>query len=112
VPLLHLSPGNAFVHEKLGGVVMNSGLTVAVLAILAFSAGDVLAAGDAAAGESRAAACAACHQPGAFAGKSEAVLTARIQAIAAGKSAHPPLGSLSADDVANIAAFYAATTTD
>ncbi|MDH5276398.1 MAG: hypothetical protein OEW88_08240 [Gammaproteobacteria bacterium] len=80
-----------------------------VLSLLTGACGQPVAnaAGDAAAGETKAAACLGCHQALAFAGKDQATVAARIQAIAAGKVAHPPVGKLSADDVANLAAFYA-----
>lgn len=93
---------------------MNHHIVLAAVVVLASAcggpgatnAGDA-AAGDAAAGKARAAACVGCHQPGSFPGKSAAELVAAINAIVAGKAKHPPVGELSAEDVANIAAFYA-----
>jgi mono/diheme cytochrome c family protein len=84
----------------------NVALTTGLMAL--FGASSALAAGDAAAGKAAASACVACHQPGSFAGKSEDALVTGIQSIVAGKAAHPPVGKLSAEDIANIAAFYAA----
>ena len=71
---------------------MNYGYTLAALTLLVAACGGsgALAAGDVAAG------------------KSEAALGTALQAIVAGKSAHSPVGKLSALDVANIVAFYAA----
>ena len=91
---------------------MNYRITLAVVVLVAACDGSVAAAGDAAAGKTRAAACIGCHQPGSFAGKPEAALATRIEAVAAGKTAHPPVGKLSAEDVANIAAFYATAPRD
>ncbi len=90
---------------------MNDRFRLAVTVGLAALAGasGALAAGDVAAGKEAAAACIACHQPGAFAGKSEAALGTAIQAVVAGKSGHPTVGKLSALDIANIAAFYASS---
>ena len=84
---------------------------VMIAALLISLAAPAVTAGDAAGGESKAAACVACHQPGSFAGRSEADLRIGIQAIATGKSPHPPVGKLSAEDIASIAAFYAAPAT-
>jgi len=79
--------------------------------LISFAGTATLAAGNAAVGENKAAACLACHQPGSFTGQSEADLSNGIKAIVAGRSPHPPVGKLSAEDIASIAAFYAAAAT-
>lgn len=83
-----------------------------VALLISLAATTAMAEADATGGESKAAACLTCHQPGAFAGRSADELGSRIGAIAAGKSSHPPVGKLSAEDIASIAAFYAAATPD
>ena len=91
---------------------MNYRITLVAVELAAACGGSVTAAGDAAAGKTRAAACIGCHQPGSFAGTPEAALATRIEAVVAGKKTHPPVGKLSAEDMANIAAFYATATPD
>ncbi len=88
---------------------MNHLSRLAALSVLALalSSPAAIAAGDAAAGKAKAASCVACHQPGSFPGKSEAAIAAGIKAIVEGKAAHPPVGQPSAQDIADMAAFFA-----
>jgi cytochrome c553 len=82
---------------------------LAPLAALGILAGNgAMAAGDAAAGQTKAAACLKCHKADAFAGLDEATIVGAIDTVASGKKPHPPVGSPSAQDVADIAAFFAA----
>jgi len=83
-----------------------------VVLLISLAGTVAMAAGDTASSESKAAACLACHQPGSFAGRSEADLGSGIAAIAAGRLPHPPIGKLSAEDIASIAAFYAGAAPD
>lgn len=76
-------------------------LTAACLA-----ASAVGAAGDPDAGRSKAEACLICHAAASFAGQEEAAIEAKIDAIAASDQPHPPL-DLSAEDIRDVAAFYA-----
>ena len=64
--------------------------------------------GDAAAGEQKVAACTACHSASDFAGLSESDIVGAINKVAAPDSGHPPVGDVSAQDVADLAAFLAA----
>lgn len=87
--------------------------------ILLLVTGTAYAAGDAAAGKARAAACAGCHGANgqgvppnpALAGKSEAALVAAMQDYKSGKRANAVMkamtASLSDQDMANLAAYYA-----
>ncbi|HTV95546.1 MAG TPA: hypothetical protein VME42_06070 [Steroidobacteraceae bacterium] len=54
--------------------------------------------------------CAACHKVNRppYAGKSESQLETDIKGIVAGKIPHPKKLTLSADDIANVAAYIAA----
>ena len=61
--------------------------------------------GDAKAGEQKVAGCTGCHKAADFAGLDEAALTGAIKAVAAEGSGHPPVGSPSDQDIADIAAF-------
>ncbi len=49
--------------------------------------------------------CAACHKLKSYAGKSEAELQTEIKGIVAGTVTHPKKLTLSADDIANVAAY-------
>jgi len=63
-------------------------------------------AADVAAGQKTfAAVCAACHQLKSYAGKSEADLTTKLNAIVAGSVKHPKKLTLSATDIADVAAY-------
>jgi mono/diheme cytochrome c family protein len=66
-------------------------------------------AADSAAGQTTfAGTCAACHKLQSYAGKSEAELQTEIKGIVAGTVKHPKKLTLSADDVANVAAYISA----
>lgn len=65
--------------------------------------------GDAEAGQKKAGACAACHMAADFAGKSEATISEAIKTKGPGnKDMHPPVGELSDQDIADLAAHLAA----
>ncbi len=65
--------------------------------------------GDAKAGEQKAGTCAACHMPADFAGLSEAEIDEAIKTKGPGnKEKHPPIGELSDQDIADLAAHFAA----
>lgn len=49
--------------------------------------------------------CAACHKLQSYAGKSEAQLQTQITGIVGGTVKHPKKLTLSADDIANVAAY-------
>jgi len=51
--------------------------------------------------------CAACHKFQSYAGKSETELQTEISGIVAGTVKHPKKLTLSADDIANVAAYIA-----
>jgi cytochrome c553 len=89
--------GNVTAHR----ILFTRALTAAWL--VASAAG---AAGDPDAGRSKAEVCLMCHAAASFAGQDEAAIEARIQAIAASDQPHPPL-DLSAEDIRDVAAFYA-----
>ena len=90
-------------------------LTIASLSV----ALPAFAAGDAAAGKAKSAACAICHGPNGegtsmapkLAGKSAAELDQAMQDYKSGKKDNAMMksqaASLSADDIANLAAYYA-----
>lgn len=66
-------------------------------------------AADSAAGQTIfAGTCAACHKLKSYAGKSETELQTEISGIVAGTVKHPKKLTLSADDVANVAAYISA----
>jgi mono/diheme cytochrome c family protein len=65
-------------------------------------------AADSAAGQKTfAGTCAACHKFQSYAGKSETELQTEIKGIVAGTVTHPKKLTLSADDIANVAAYIA-----
>lgn len=81
------------------------------LASLAFAGGHEgeASGGDAAVGQKKAGTCAACHMPGDFAGQSEAAISEAIKTKGPGnKEMHPPVGELSDQDIADLAAHLAA----
>ena len=49
--------------------------------------------------------CASCHKLKSYAGKSDAELQTKLQAIVAGTTKHPKKLTLNADDIANVAAY-------
>ena len=80
-------------------------------AMLALLAGNTAMAGDdAMPGASKAAPCLACHKADAFAGLDQATIVDAINAVASGKKPHPPVGSPTSQDVADIAAYFASQT--
>jgi len=93
-------------------------LTVATVALMCF-ASPAYSAGDAAAGKAKSASCAMCHGPNGegtqmapkLAGKTAAQLDQAMQDYKAGKKDNAMMKSaaaaLSADDMANLAAYYA-----
>ena len=82
-------------------------ITLIALPFVAFS-GSALA-GDAAAGEAKAEICLDCHEPADFAGLSADEIAASIQKRLAGEEKHPAaIKEISAEDVPDIAAYFAA----
>jgi len=93
-------------------------LTALIAASLGF-AGAAHAAGDAAAGKAKAASCAMCHGPNGegtkmgpkLAGMAPAAFIKAMDAYKAGQGNNAMMkasaSSLSADDIANLAAYYA-----
>jgi len=93
-------------------------ITVTTLAISLGIVGAARAAGDAAAGKTRSAACAACHGPNgqgvppnpALAGKPEAQQVQALKDYKSGARANPIMkgiaASLSDQDMENLAAYY------
>ena len=94
-------------------------LTIAALAALSLNVQTAMA-GDAAAGKSRAAACAACHGANGIssneiwpnlAGQKETYLAAQIKAFRDGDRKNPMMAPMAAGlsdaDIANLAAYYA-----
>ena len=92
---------------------------LAVIVVLLATIGLAHAAGDAAAGKTKAASCAGCHGANGegngpnppLAGKTEAKFAQAIADYKSGKRANPAMktfaGQLSDADVANLAAYYA-----
>jgi cytochrome c553 len=90
-----------------------------ILGLIAFAGGPAAAAGDAAAGKIKAAACAGCHGANgqgvppnpALAGLSEAQFIQAIADYKSGKRNNPVMKALatplSSQDVENLAAYYA-----
>ena len=64
-------------------------------------------AGDAAAGKTKAEACADCHEAADFAGEDAAALEQSIKDVAAGKVKHKSKVEVSDADAADIAAYWA-----
>ena len=93
-------------------------LTVLTIGLMSFSV-PAYAAGDAAAGKAKSASCAMCHGPNGegtqmapkLAGKAAPQLDQAMQDYKAGKKDNAMMksatASLSADDMANLAAYYA-----
>ena len=94
-------------------------LTIAALAALSLNVQTAMA-GDAAAGKSRAAACAACHGANGIssneiwpnlAGQKETYLAAQLKAFRDGDRKNPMMAPMAAGlsdaDIANLAAYYA-----
>ncbi len=86
--------------------------TVKSLAVTVLLAGLVASipvhAADSAAGQATfTGTCAACHKLQSYAGKSETELQTEIKGIVAGTVKHPKKLTLSADDIANVAAYIA-----
>jgi cytochrome c553 len=92
---------------------------VAATVLLAFAAAPAFAAGDPAAGKTKASSCAGCHGANgegkasnpALAGKSEGDIVQALQDYKSGKRANPMMKTfatpLSEQDMANLGAFYA-----
>lgn len=77
------------------------------LASLALAGGE--SGGDAKAGSQKADICATCHMPADFAGLSETAIDEAIKTKGPGnKELHPPIGELSDQDIADLAAHLAA----
>lgn len=83
-------------------------LTVAAAAAALMLAFGSAQAGDAAAGEAKADACADCHDPEDFAGGDVAALTQAIMDVAGGATKHKAKVDVSEEDAADIAAYWAA----
>ena len=98
---------------------MKKALLIAAVMALSASVGTAQAAGDAAAGKTRAAGCSGCHGPNgegsgpnpALAGMAEAKLVAAMNDYKSGKRANPVMKNfatpLSDADIANLASYYA-----
>ena len=93
---------------------------IALISILLFASTSAMA-GDAAAGKSKSAICASCHGPSGvssnplwpnLAGQKEQYLAKQIKAFRDGERKDPMMApmvaALSDDDIANLAAYYAA----
>ena len=65
-------------------------------------------AGDATAGKDKAASCMGCHQADDFAGMEPAAITDAVRAVADGGVAHPGVGELSDQDIADVSAYFQA----
>ena len=79
------------------------------LALSLLCATGTAVAGDAAAGKAKAEkSCAECHEAGDWKGKSEAELQQKIGNVVAGKAKHPKKPELTAAEVSDIAAYWAA----
>jgi cytochrome c553 len=87
---------------------MKRNILVAVAAASTLVFAGPAFAGDAAAGKTKAEACAECHEPADFAGEDAATLEQSINDIVAGKAKHKPKLDTSAADAADIAAYWAA----
>lgn len=98
---------------------MNRILLIALIAGSLGLAGTAQAAGDAAAGKAKATSCGMCHGPGGegtqmgpkLAGEDAAKFIQAMNDYKAGKGDNAMMksqaGALSADDIANLAAYYA-----
>ena len=89
---------------------MKTPAIASITALMCISTG-VFAQGDAAKGEAAAAACGSCHTADklTLAGKDAAALTEAMTMIRGGDKAHPPvLNDLTEEDIANLAAYFAA----
>lgn len=81
---------------------------ITAASFLLIAAVGVQAGGDAAKGEAIFAdQCAECHYEDDFSGTDKAEIVAMTQAIVDGKTEHEDIGGLSAEDVANVAAYFA-----
>ena len=78
---------------------------ILIAVLLAYA--QVAAAGDAAAGESKAEGCAACHNAVvSLSGRGADAIAGQMKAIRSGDKDHPPgLADLSDEDIADIAAY-------
>ena len=74
---------------------------------LAFAGAHSDSGGDPAAGKAKAEPCLACHSGQAFAGLSAETIEGAINAVVAGETPHPDVGSPSAQDVRDMAVFFA-----
>lgn len=99
---------------------------VPALLVLAFASGNALAAGDPVKGQSKAAYCYGCHQiPGwrnayppygvpKLGGQHPDYIVAALKGYQSGERKHPTMhavaASLTEDDIANLAAYYGAST--
>jgi cytochrome c2 len=86
---------------------MNSLKLLAATAAATMLALGTAQAGDAAAGKTKAEACADCHEAADFAGEDLAALTQMIKDVAGGKSKHKAKITVSDADAADIAAYWA-----
>lgn len=82
--------------------------TLVIAAAMAACFSGAAFAGDAAAGKTKAAACADCHEPADFAGKSAADIEKSLKDIVAGKAKHKKKLTLPDADIQDIAAYFAA----
>jgi mono/diheme cytochrome c family protein len=86
---------------------MSAARFVAIAALLGCLVSSIsVQAADSAAGEKTfTGTCAACHKLKSYAGKSETELQTEITGIVGGTVKHPKKLTLSADDIANVAAY-------
>jgi cytochrome c553 len=88
---------------------MKSKLVALMIASGALAMSGAALAGDAAAGEKKAAMCMDCHEPAEdFAGLSADDISAKIKTIVSGQFKHQKKLTLSDADITDIAAFFAA----
>lgn len=98
---------------------MKLSLPIALAATLLLSSGSLIAAGDAAAGKSRSAACAGCHGANGIsaagiwpnlAGQKEMYLVSQLKAFRDGGRKNPMMSPMAAGlsdaDIDNLAAYY------
>jgi mono/diheme cytochrome c family protein len=92
------------------GIVRVTGIPAATIAIASLATVTAALAADIAAGmKTFESTCAACHPLASYAGKSDAELQAALKGMVAGTVNHPKKLTLSAIDIANLAAYISST---
>lgn len=89
---------------------MSRRMTVSVVAIALVFCAEFATAADPAAGKAEVdKVCGACHQPADWKGKSAEQLETQIKGVVAGKTKHPKKLALTDAQVADVAAYWAAS---